>query len=196
MKQLLLILFTLSSYSILAQEQSDSLSIGWSNNKTIKEFGMNVTGLMNQLIPFKQVTNKTGPYDATLKFINGRDAIRFGLGAHIISDDDFTNEPGITNFNMRIGYERRHIVKEKITFYQTFDILFMGGNFNSPINDFTSNDNAGFGVGLGLGIEYYLLENLSISTEGIGFFGAVAGSGIGLGMTVLPPIFIFLNYKF
>ena len=57
------------------------------NVKIITEFGMNMTGLINQLVPFKQVTNRTGPYSASLKFIKNKSAFRLGLGMHVISSN-------------------------------------------------------------------------------------------------------------
>jgi hypothetical protein len=72
----------------------------------------------------------------------------------------------------------------------------MAGNFNSPINDFSDNENAGGGLGFGLGLEYFIFENLSLSTEGIGFVGVVGGTSSIFNATVIPPIAIFLNYKF
>jgi hypothetical protein len=161
------------------------------------EFGMNMTGLVNQLIPFKQLTNKTGPYSATFKRVNGRNAFRMGIGMHIITESNFGGRNNdITNFNLRIGFERQHLVNKRFTFYQTFDFMVVGGDFNSPINDFSDSDNAGVGIGLGLGVEYYIFDNFSLSTEGIGFVGVVGGTSSIFTATVIPPVSIFLNYKF
>ena len=163
-----------------------------------RELGMNMTGLLNQLVPFKQISNRTGPYSATLKFIRDRNAFRMGIGMHILTDDNFGggNRNEVINFNLRLGFERRHIVNEQFVFYQTFDLMMMAGNFNSPINDFSDNEKAGAGLGLGLGIEYLIFKNLSLSTEGIGFLGVVGGTSSIFNATVIPPIAIFLNYKF
>jgi hypothetical protein len=161
---------------------------------------MNMTGLINQLIPFKQISNKTGPYAASLKFIKNNNAFRLGLGMHVLSssfNQNGTNNDDIINFNLRLGFERRRVVNEKFNFYQTFDIMMMAGNFNSPINDFNDEQTlAGIGLGLGLGLEYLIFENLSLSTEGIGFVGIVGGTSSIFNATVIPPIAIFLNYKF
>ncbi|GLR18767.1 hypothetical protein [Portibacter lacus] len=178
------------SSSVFSQSDDDS-------SELITEFGMNMTGLVNQLVPFKQITNKTGPYAATMKFIKDKNAFRMGIGMHILSDDDFNNSgTDILNVNIRLGFERRNEVNEKFIFYQTFDLMLMAGNFNSPINDFTDTENAGAGIGLGLGIEYLIFENLSLSTEGIGFVGVVGGTSSIFNATIIPPISIFLNYKF
>jgi hypothetical protein len=172
----------------------DSLRVA---DEIVTEFGMNMTGLLNQLLPFKQITNKTGPYSASLKFIRDRNAFRMGLGIHILTDDNFGGvSEDIINFNIRLGFERRHIVNTKFMFYQTFDLMLMAGNFNSPINDFSDDENAGGGLGFGLGLEYLIYENLSLSTEGIGFVGVVGGTSSIFNATVIPPIAIFLNYKF
>ena len=172
----------------------DSLRI---TDEVTTEFGMNMTGLLNQLLPFKQITNKTGPYSASLKFIRDRNAFRMGLGIHILTDDNFGGvSEDIINFNIRLGFERRHVVNTKFMFYQTFDLMLMAGNFNSPINDFSDDENAGGGLGFGLGLEYLIYENLSLSTEGIGFVGVVGGTSSIFNATVIPPIAIFLNYKF
>lgn len=169
--------------------------------KLITELGMNMTALVNQLVPFKDVTNRTGPYAATLKVINGKNAFRMAVGLHVVtSESGFliqgTNNENIINFNARIGFERRREINEKFMFYQTFDFMAMAGNFNSPINDFEDDENAGAGIGLGLGIEYFIFENLSLTTEGIGFLGVVGGTSSIFSATVIPPISIFLNYKF
>jgi hypothetical protein len=160
------------------------------------EFGMNMTGLVNQVVPFKQLSDRTGPYSVTYKRISGNRAFRAGLGMHFISEDFFSGDLDVFNFNLRMGMEIRRPVNEKINFYQTFDLMGMAGNFNSPINDFDGTDQVGVGIGLGLGIEYFIYDNLSLSTEGIGFAGIVGGSGTILTVTVIPPIAIFLNYKF
>jgi len=164
--------------------------------KKMHEFGMNMTGLVNQLVPFKQITNRTGPYSATYKRIIGNRAFRAGIGMHFINEDFFSGDFEALNINLRLGMEIRRPVNEKFCFYQTFDFMGMIGNFNSPINDFDGTDQGGIGIGLGLGIEYFLFENLSLSTEGIGFAGLVGGSGSIVTITVIPPISIFLNYKF
>ncbi len=186
-----------------AQEEDIDSSMWWvedledsNSDPLITEFGMNMTGLVNQLVPFKQISDKTGPYSATLKFIRDRNALRLAIGMHILTDDDFGRTDGTVNFNLRLGFERRHLVNEKFTFYQTFDLMMMAGNFNSPINDFDSDEVAGGGIGLGLGIEYFIFQNLSLSTEGIGFLGVVGGTSSIFNATVIPPISIFLNYKF
>lgn len=180
--------------AFLSGQELDSIRVA---DKITTEFGMNMTGLLNQLVPFKQVTNKTGPYSASLKFIRDRNAFRMGLGVHILTDDGFNgNNEDIINFNIRLGFERRHVVNTKFLFYQTFDLMLMAGNFNSPINDFSDNENAGGGLGFGLGLEYLIFENLSLSTEGIGFVGVVGGTSSIFNATVIPPIAIFLNYKF
>ncbi len=187
------------STSFFAQNIEENRDTSNSNTVIIKEFGMNITGLINQIVPFKQISNKTGPYSATLKLIKNRSALRFGFGMHILTSE-ITPNGGLTddilNFNLRFGYEWRRIVNEKFMFYQTFDFMLVAGNFNSPINDFVDNENAGVGIGLGLGIEYFIFENLSLSTEGIGFVGIVGGTSSLLNATVIPPISIFLNYKF
>lgn len=162
----------------------------------VLEFGMNMTGLINQLVPFKQITNKTGPYSATFKSIIGRNAFRMGIGMHLLNDVSLNSNAEIQNLNLRLGFERRHVVNERFMFYQTFDFMIMAGNFNSPINDLADDENAGIGLGFGLGIEYMIFENLSLSTEGIGFVGVVGGTASIFTATVIPPISIFLNYKF
>ncbi|WP_235299613.1 hypothetical protein [Portibacter marinus] len=199
MKRILLLLIIFYTYGLRAQ---DTIEVR-TQEDLITEFGMNITALVNQLIPFKQVSNRTGPYSATLKFIRNQNAFRMGIGMHLLSNDFNANVPNfnakgpdIFNFNLRLGFERRHLVNEKFTFYQTFDLMFMAGNFNSPINDFSDNEHAGAGIGLGLGIEYFIFKNLSLSTEGIGFLGVVGGTSSIFNATVIPPISIFLNYKF
>lgn len=189
-KELVIILTFLMQIGLFAQQ--DSLEV----KEKVHEFGMNMTGLVNQLVPFKQVSNRTGPYSATYKRISGNRAFRAGIGMHFINEDFFSNDFEALNMNLRLGMEIRRPVNEKFCFYQTFDLMGMVGNFNSPINDFDGTDHGGVGIGLGLGIEYYLFENLSLTTEGIGFVGLVGGSGSIVTVTVIPPIAIFLNYKF
>lgn len=198
-KYLLLGLFFISLGQLLYGQIEDFNLSGEANvkEKPLHEWGMNMTGLLNQVTPFKQATNKTGPYAVSYKRIMGNKAFRAGFGMHILFADFFnSNQDDIANMNLRLGMEFRRPIKEKFVFYHTFDLMFMGGSFNSPINDFESEDQAGLGVGLGLGIQYNLYENLSISTESIGFLGLVAGSGSIVTVTVIPPVSIFLNYKF
>lgn len=194
---LVYILILICSVNINAQQDT----IEENSDTIITEFGMNMTGLINQLVPFKQVSNRTGPYSVSIKFIKNRNAFRMALGLHLISSTFNPTTPNtltdIANFNLRLGFERRRIVNEKFNFYQTFDFMMMAGNFNSPINDFEDNETvAGVGLGLGLGIEYLIFENLSLSTEGIGFVGIIGGTSSIFNATVIPPIAIFLNYKF
>lgn len=165
--------------------------------KSYHEWGMNMTGLVNQVLPFKQATNRTGPYAVSYKRITGNRAFRAGFGMHVLFPDFFdSNQNEIANMNLRLGMEIRRPIKQKFVFYHTFDLMFMAGNFNSPVNDFEDVDNAGIGLGLGLGFQYNIYENLSISTESIGFVGLVAGSGSIATVTVIPPVSLFLNYKF
>lgn len=197
MRKIYFTLLMINVLAVLAVHGQNRLLGGDDPENNYYEFGMNMTGLVNQLIPFKQVTNKTGPYSATFKRVNGRNAFRMGIGMHVITDDNFGGRNNdITNLNLRIGFERQHLVNNRFTFYQTFDFMVVAGDFNSPINDFSDNENAGVGIGLGLGVEYYIFDNFSISTEGVGFVGVVGGTSSIFTATVIPPISIFLNYKF
>lgn len=193
MRKWLILVWTIIIVSHIGMIGQDVVPI---EQKKVHEFGMNMTGLVNQLVPFKQATNRTGPYSVTYKRISGNRAFRAGFGMHLINEDFFSNEFSALNMNLRFGFEIRRRLNDKFCFYQTFDVMGMAGNFNSPINDFDGTDHAGIGTGLGLGIEYFIYDNLSLSTEGIGFVGFVGGSGSIFTVTVIPPIAIFLNYKF
>ena len=163
------------------------------------EYGLNMTALILEFVPLiNRTTGRTGPYSFSYKKFRGEKGFRMGLGAHIDPNEPFNISEPLNNINLRIGYERRKDISKHWRYSRGMDLAAFAGNLNSPIGNIGSstnsgNDEGGIGLGFTLGVEYLILPNLSISTEGM-LFAGIASSGPILNF--VPPVSIFLNAKF
>ncbi len=158
--------------------------------KGFREVGLNVTGLIGQIVPFNRGGGKIGPYGLSLHAISpkGR-GIRFSIGAALADGNDSRNN---TRINLLIGKEKRKPMSEKFTLRKGTFLYYTGGDFNSPIlSSDINNDTAGLAIGRG--IAYHPFEHVSISAEALLYIGIVSEAGQ---IVLLPPLGVNLNVKF
>jgi hypothetical protein len=157
------------------------------------EIGINATLLIKQLIALSNINPPTLPYAVTYKYITGKNALRFGVGASVVSDKSksraftapFKNYPSVpTYFNktvadIRMGYEIQFPVEKRFVGYIGADLVAMYDrekSFSVTISDnlpsyYTYNtsslNNTTFRVGGGpvAGFQFFVSSRLSFFTE-------------------------------
>ncbi len=159
-----------------------------------KEFGLNMTGLVSNFIPFN--STKLGlqryafSYKKTRIKKNGNLAtFRLGLGFDNIFDAN-----GFFNFNFRIGGEKKRKLSEKFTFISGNDFILFVEPINENAKDLTFDDMPKVGAGYShpFGIEYHLNNRVSIYTE------TALEVTVGfppVAVRMVPPASIFLNVR-
>lgn len=151
------------------------------------EVGLNMTGILKQVVPF----NRSGPiplsYAVTLSRINrkGSGALRLSLGASSSqNNNDFFSFTEF-NLNLLIGYEKRkQILNSKVGYRSGFHLFGNGGFLPSALP-------TGAGIAISQGLSYDLSERINISTEAMLYFGA----DLSFFMDFVEPIAIYLNVK-
>lgn len=157
------------------------------STKVVRQFGMNMSPLLVQLIPLNRGTVRTGPYGFNYARINYRNRVfRLGLGAWI---DDFSDD---SNLNLRIGFGKLRKISEKFHLMTGWDFMAFGGNLNLPASN--DLDEAGLGIAPFMGVQYYLLPNVCIGTEGSFFMGITSNTPISF--RALPPVGVFVHVNF
>lgn len=160
--------------------------------------GMNLTPLLNSLIPFQTPTTRVGPYNFVYRRYANNTAFRMGLGLRLVPAPGF-NDPNrnLNHFNARIGFEKRRQLYKNLYYTGGLDAVGFVNSFNLPgtatqtPNPFFFFQDAGIGLGATMGLEYFLLPQLSISTEGMMFLGIRSETGFGVEM--VPPVSVFVN---
>ncbi|MFK7908449.1 MAG: hypothetical protein AB8B69_25180 [Chitinophagales bacterium] len=153
----------------------------------VKQFGMNISPLLVQLIPLNRGTIRTGPYGFNYASINHKNKVfRLGLGAWI---DDFEND---SHLNLRIGIGKLRKISEKWHLMTGWDLMAFGGNLNLPESG--TLDDGGIGIAPFMGIQYYVIPNVCVGTEGAFFMGITANTP--LSFRALPPVGVFVHVNF
>lgn len=166
-----------------AYGQQDSLERGY------KEFGLNVTGLIGQIVPFNRGGGAIGPYGMHFYALTKRHrGLRLSLGG-IANTDIFNND---IRLNVLLGFERRKRVGQKFTYRRGVNAFINTGGFNTVFASDASDDTSA-GIAVARGIEYHPFKSVSVSTEAILYIGA---GGFGPLILVLPPFAINVNVKF
>jgi len=168
----------------LAQDQSVDTP-----TKSRHEYGLNLSPLVFQLVPFRNNSTRTGPYNFVYNYRRGARAFSMGLGANLSFDND--NED-LLHFNLRLGSRKYRTLTDHWEYYRGFDFIGTAGSFNLPQDG--SSDSFGIGMGFPLGVVYKINENISVSTEGFLFIGLIFDdSGSISPIQVVPPISIMFN---
>lgn len=164
-KSILLILLCASFFTLKAQNASELKH----------EFGVSTAFLSDALFN----SNDANPYLLTYKYILGRDAFRLGLGGSYLNNSDDDENSTITkdiayDLAARLGYEKRFSIKEKWLASFGFDVGYQVLGLVRETSDFfngTSSDvrstssNIIYNVGLVGGLQFYINDRISISTE-------------------------------
>ncbi len=155
----------------------------------VNQFGMNISPLLIQVLPFNRSSGRTGPYGFSYSRINAKNKFfRLGIGV-FINDNDLDN----SHLNLRIGGGKIRQISEKLHFTTGWDFIAFGGSFNVP-NSSLDDDDGGVGFGPFMGIQYYLTSHLSFSTESFLYIGTSSNAGFTL--RVIPPIAVFVQIDF
>ncbi len=170
-------------HSTITQAQEHQHPFG---PKGFKQFSMNITPLLVQLIPLNRSSIRTGPYNFFYKKIGKRGrGFRAAIGMNI--NDEIEDD---SHLNIKIGWERMRKVNSKWRYSRGVDLVVFGGSFNTPsINN--NSDDFGIGIGFSLGFEYLFSEYISLSTEATWVTGASGNSGFFT--QVIPPVSVYFN---
>jgi hypothetical protein len=172
--------------SLIAQDTPEA-----SNFK--HEIGINATQLIKQVVGLSNTTPATLPYTLTYKYISGKKAFRFGIGASVARDKGESQplntpyqfyRPVPTYFNqtfadIRIGYEIQIPVEKRFVCYFGFDLVTAfdrENSFSVNVNDNlpsfysynrTTVDNSMFRIGGGpvAGFQFFISKRISLFTE-------------------------------
>jgi hypothetical protein len=181
-----LFFFLLVPASLVAQDTTKT-----SNFK--HEIGINATQLIKQIIGLSNTAPTTLPYTVTYKFISGKKAFRFGIGASVARDKGQSKplntpyqfyRPLPTYFNktlgdIRIGYETQIPIEKRFICYFGFDLvtaLDRENSFSVNVNDNlpsfysynrTTVDKSMFRMGGGpvAGFQFFISKRISLFTE-------------------------------
>jgi len=181
MKKYLFLLFIISSTITFAQEEEDAFKY-----KT-REVGLNATPFISTFISIGETSLKDQVATLTWKNINSKNrGFRLGIGVHI-DDSRFGNS---ASFHLRIGFERRRLIKNNWWYYWGGDILL---NLD---DEFFADPNPSFGTGFGVGpvfgMFYQINNRISLSTES----SLYVIFGDGTVINFIPPISLFFNMRF
>jgi len=181
--------YSLSWAQIVKKKNAEPIFAAHLEDSTmvVKQFGMNISPLLVQLIPLNRGTIRTGPYGFNYARINHKNKIfRLGLGAWI---DDFDND---SHLNLRIGFGKLRKISKKWHLMTGWDLMAFGGNLNLPASD--NLDDAGIGIAPFMGVQYYLIPNVCVGTEGSFFMGITANTPVAF--RVLSPVGVFVHVNF
>lgn len=154
----------------------------------MNQYGMNLSPLLLQLIPLNRGSRLTGPYGFSYSSINQKNKVfRLGLGAFI--DEDFDN----SHINLRIGFGKLRKLSERLHLTTGWDFIVFAGSLNIP-NENENFEDAGIGIGPMMGLQYYLLPNISLGTESFFFMGTTDSSPVAF--RVIPPLAVFVHVNF
>jgi hypothetical protein len=157
------------------------------------EIGINATMLVKQLVALSNINPPTLPYALTYKYITGKNALRFGIGASVTRDKSksrafsapLQNYPSVPTYinktiaDIRLGYEIQFPVEKRFIGYLGADIVATYDrekSYSITISDnlpsyYTYNkstvNNTTFRVGGGpvAGFQFFLTSRLSLFTE-------------------------------
>ena len=160
-----------------------------------KEFGLNMTGLVSNFIPFNSTKLGIQRYAFAYKYTrikkkSGKLAtLRLGLGV-----DNIFDENNSFNFNFRIGMEKKRKLSEKWTFISGNDFILFVEPVNVNAKDFFFEDAPKIGVGYAhpFGIEFHINNRVSLYTE---TSLQITAGFPPVTLRVVPPASIFLNVK-
>lgn len=181
--KIILIVFLAFGGHVSSQSLSaDSADIDSLGQKIVikHELSMDVTSLIRQFLRGDSI-GFDSPYFLTYKLLMGNQGIRLGLGGRynrsLKYNEQFAdNQVDVDReINMRLGYELRSQLGEKWLGYFGLDAVGLLSQTktirDSGIDVITNKLNIwGIGGGPTIGIQFYLTDRLSFSTEGSFYF--------------------------
>lgn len=190
MKQILISIF-IFLFAINVQAQDDDEELIYP--QVIRERSLNLTGLLNQFIPFGNPNTRVGPITYAETKIKGQKIRRFGLGMNVDPNDETQ-----TYFHFRFGGGKELMISDSWSYYRGLDIWAFAGNFNLPNdsidNSFFFSIDSGIGLAPFVGVKYHVTENVNIGTESNLFIGLNTNDGFLV--RAVPPISLFISMRF
>lgn len=187
MKNWIILLFVLVSSNMIAQDIEDD-GISYS------EFGFNATPLILQILPFKSIDTRSGPFGFVYKHFNGDIGFKLALGGNI--ELDF-NDSSYLNFSL--GFEKKRDIGSRWSWYQAYDFILSGGSLNLPNETVLDDGVTLVALGFGIGGEYRITPHVAVGTETQFLIGFTEGGSFGFGRQVVlrtvPPIAIYLRFR-
>lgn len=187
MKRLYTLILCLFCFAGLAQDSSEWLQ----PQGRSKVIGLNTTPLLVQLIPFNRSNPMVvGPYFiSTRSYSKKNKAFRFGFGWDL-QFSDFGDGLEQNHFNLRLGYDKRRDLSRRWSYTTGMDFVISGGDFNIPGDK--QADSGFLGLGGHWGVDYFINQNISLSTELMLLVGLETNNG-DLNLRFIPPVAINLN---
>ncbi len=155
-----------------------------------REVGLNLTGLLTQVVPFNRGGGQIGPYSLHMYIMSKKNrGLRISMGGQV-TDGLVTVTDHI---NLLVGFERRKWIGGGKFVYRRG----LGGyaniiGFNTSLIRDQSDDGA-VGLVLSRGIEYHPWPSISFFAEAQIYIGS---AGFGTQLLILPPVSIHANVKF
>ncbi|MFM2268227.1 MAG: hypothetical protein RL757_1668 [Bacteroidota bacterium] len=188
------------STQLLAQKnEADSSRIGSGEVLVHREIGLNATALLDRFLPFG-VQQFTGPTDITFKRYRNNRAVKIGISAQAVPDQNTQNR-----IVLRLGVENRYrLTQRKWSYTRSWEVMLGAGAINLPGFAVTEGQSASFLGGLlAYGVEYNINQRVSLMTEaGIfaGFRSVQDNNFSGndpssLILLAMPPIALHLVIK-
>ena len=176
-KSILFFLITFISISLLAQDDS--------NKSLTHEIGINATSFIKNFFSLNSSDVDEGDYMLTYKKHNANRAFRLGLGGRFSQvNEDIDGGGKLTtkdNFiALRVGYEWKNSISQKWNIYYGLDAIADFTQSNSSTNAFLNtgqiekveliSEDYAFGGGPILGIQFFISDQISLTTEGSLYF--------------------------
>ena len=157
-----------SSLNLTAQEQDFTPDPSYTDGKKHKEFILNVTPLVAQLVPFNASSlSNLNLFDYQYRKLKNGKGLRWGLGVNL--GTAFTNvEPQF--LYLRFGYTRRKQLSNHFHVSRSVDFNMLVDDIDGGNRIGKANFN-GFALSYSVGIEYSFNKNITLSTEGSLLFG-------------------------
>ncbi len=200
LKMVVAMFICLFSTQILAQQNAaDSATNAPPQVLVHREIGFNTTALLDRFLPFG-VQQFTGPTDITFKRYRNNRAVKIGISAQAVPDQNTQNR-----IVLRLGVENRYrLTQKKWSYTRSWEVMLGAGAINLPGFAVTEGQDASFLGGLlAYGVEYNINQRVSLMTEAgiFGGFRSVNDNGIGgtesgsLILLAMPPIALHLVIK-
>jgi len=160
-------------------------------SKKSKEIGLNMSGLIGQLVPFSTSGNATGPFGVT--WLSGRSDtyFRVSLGGTIGAEETFFGSGNPGHLALGVGFTRR----KKVFNNWIYESSVMGMGYVNGLNfpGVEGQDTAGLGLGIGFAPGYEFSDRVRINAEVLLFIGLGTNA---VHIIFVPPVGINLKYRF
>jgi hypothetical protein len=182
-KYLLLVIALIVCLQCIAQKTNKSFAIDEQDWYKKKEVGLNVTGLIQSMVPFNLGKNNAGFVGIQSKYYDKKYAFRISFGSGQTASS--TPADPIRFFYGSLGYERRRIVHNRWTYTSGWD-FFIGENLFDEIQQGTL-----VGLSRHYGLEFNINEKCYLSTNA----QLLLGLGDVAALKFLYPSSIFFNIR-